>query len=144
MSLSQISTFPRFVYLNAYAFLLVFGGIGIALFPAFRIGWYLVVLQIIIVFVCLKNGIKIFRSWNDKKRKYEILMQKNSTEFRPDTFTEYVQAPCGQLLTKIVLKDLGKTHEYKNLLKLKQPFGKILKKACKEQKTVVYTNNQNL
>ncbi len=144
MSGSKISTFPRFLYLNVYAFLLVFGGIGIAFFPCFRIGWWLVALQVVIVLVCLKNGIKIFRSWSDKKRKYEILMQKNSAEFRPDTFTEYMQAPCGQLLAKIVLKDLGKTHKYRELLKLKQPLRKLIKEGCKKQKTVVYINNQNL
>ena len=141
MSASKISTLPRFLYLNAYAFLLVFGGIGIAFIPCYRVGWYIVALQIVVVFVCIKNGIKIFHSWNDKKRKYEILMQKNNKEFRSDSFTEYIQAPCGQILTKIVLKDLNKTHEYRNLLKLKQPLWKTIKKGCKKQKTVVYINN---
>lgn len=71
-------------------------------------------------------------------------MQRNENTFRPDTFTEYMQAPCGRLLVKIVLKDLNQTDKYKILKKLKQPLIKTLKKSCKKQKTVIYTNlNQN-
>ncbi|MDR1543168.1 MAG: hypothetical protein LBS50_01905 [Prevotellaceae bacterium] len=142
--LSEISTFSRFLYLNAYAFLLAFGGIGIALMPCYRIGWWLVALQVVLFWICEKNALRIFRSWSDKKRKYAVLMQKNSAEFRPDTFTEYVQAPCGQLLVKIVLADLNKPYEYRNLLKLKQPLWKMLKTGCKSQKTVIYINNKKL
>ncbi|MDR1592785.1 MAG: hypothetical protein LBS16_07925 [Prevotellaceae bacterium] len=141
---SDISTFPRFLYLNAYAFLLTFGGIGIALMPCYRIGWWLTALQVVVVWICEKNALRIFRSWSDKKRKYAVLMQKNSAEFRPDTFAEYVQAPCGQLLVKIVLTDLRKNHEYKNLLKLKQPLWTMLTTGCKPQKTVIFINDKNL
>jgi hypothetical protein len=144
MAISEISTFSRFLYLNTYAFLLVFGGIGIALIPCYLVSWWLVAIQAIIVVICIKNGLKIFRSWPDKKRKYMILMQRNETEFRLDTFTEFMQAPCGQLLTKIVLADLEKSYEYKKLKIIKQPFLKTIKQSCKPQKTVVYTNENNL
>ena len=140
MSVSKISTFPRFLYLNAYAILLAFGGIGIALVPCYEVGWWLVALQVIAFYLCEKNALKIFRSWDDKKRKYTVLMQKNENQFRPDTFTDYMQAPCGQLLAKIVLADLNKSSEYRNLLKLKKPLWKLLKSSCKPQKTVVFIN----
>ena len=140
MSVSKISTFPRFLYLNVYAFSLAFGGIGIALIPCYKVGWWLVALQVIAFYVCERNAFKIFSSWNDKKRKYDILIQKNEVEFRPDTFTDYMQAPCGQLLAKIVLADLNKSSEYKNLLKLKKPLWKLLKSSCKPQKTVIFIN----
>lgn len=142
MAVSKISTLPRFLYLNAYAFLLAFGGIGIAFIPCYLVHWMLVVLQIILVLICEKNAVRIFRSWKDKQRKYDVLMQRNMTEIRPDTFSEYVQAPCGRLLIKIVLADLHQQDTYKNILKLKQPLWKTLKTSCKTQKTVVYINDK--
>ncbi|MBR5469821.1 MAG: hypothetical protein IKU78_05090 [Paludibacteraceae bacterium] len=141
MNKQTIVTFPRFLYLNTYAFLLLVGGIGIVLFPFYQIYKWLFVPQIIIALICLKNSWRIFHSWNDKKRKYNILIQRNSDNFRPDTFYEYMQAPCGRLLVKIVLKDLNISSKYSNLKKMKQPFFTVLKNSCKTQKTVIYTNS---
>ena len=42
--------------------------------------------------------------------------------FRADTFAEYMKAPCGRLLTILVLKDLGYIKYY----------GELRKKARKE------------
>ena len=53
-------------------------------------------------------------------------MGKNKNEFRPETFKAFMQMPCGRLLTKAVLKDLGKKSEYKNLIKYKTPFLKLI------------------
>lgn len=139
-----IVTLSRFLYLNTYAFLLLVGGIGMVFIPLYKINKWLFIIQIVITFVCWKNSLRIFRSWNDKKRKYKILMQRNSECFRPDTFREYMQAPCGRLLVKIVLNDLNLSHEYNTLKKLKQPFIKTLKNSCKSQKTIVYINKNNL
>lgn len=139
-----IVTLSRFLYLNTYAFLLLVGGIGILFIPLYKINKWLFIIQIVITFVCWKNSLRIFRSWNDKKRKYKILMQRNCDCFRPDTFCEYMQAPCGRLLVKIVLNDLNLSHEYNTLKKLKQPFITTLKNSCKSQKTIVYINKNNL
>jgi len=122
MSEKPIATFGRFIYLNAYAFLLLFMGAGIAFIPIYRFGqWWLVAVQAVSVFIILKGSVEIFRSWNDKKRKYHVLFERNAETIRPDTFSEYMKAPCGRLLVKIVLKDLDKQNEYKNLTKAHKP-----------------------
>jgi hypothetical protein len=53
-----------------------------------------------------------------------------------------MQMPCGRLLTKAVLKDLGKKSEYKNLIKYKTPFLKSIKNNFVPEKTVIYINEE--
>lgn len=142
MNKQTIVTFTRFLYLNIYAFLLLVGGIGIFFIPLYEINVWFLLPQSIVALVCLKNSLRIFKSWSDKKRKYDVLMQRNANGFRPDTFSEYMQAPCGRLLVRIVLEDLGISDEYKTLKKLRQPFFATVKKSCTPQKTVVYTNKK--
>lgn len=135
-----ISTFPRFLYLNLYAILLAVIGITVVFIPVYKISWFCVIAQVIIVFVCIKGAYGIFSSWDDKKRKYIILCERNKDKIRYDTFSEYMSAPCGRLLAKIVLKDLGHSEEYKVLQKMREPFFKEIRKNCLPQKTVVYIN----
>lgn len=136
-----ISTFPRFIYLNAYAFLLIFLGIGIALYPFYAIHYICVVPQAIAVISCIKVAYRIFSTWDDKKRKYTVLMQRNTPGFRPDTFSEYMQAPCGRLLCRVVLHDMRKTDKYVELKHLKKPLRVLLHEGCEPKKTVVYINS---
>lgn len=140
MSEQTISTFPRYLYLNSYAFLLLAMGVGIALIPCYRVGWWLLVPQVSGTVLCLKGAYGIFASWEDKKRKYCILMERNRAELRPDTFTEFMQAPCGRLLSRVVLTDLGRSEAYPTLQRLKKPLRERLQEGCKPQKTVVYIN----
>lgn len=135
-----ISTFPRFMYLNAYAFLLLLVGIGIMLLPGYRISWWLLLPQAIVAIPCLKGAHGIFASWKDKKRKYDLLIQRNAEQFRPDTFTEFMHAPCGRLLAKIVLEDMHCPERYRELKHLRQPFIKQLRKNCRPRKHTVYVN----
>ena len=51
-----------------------------------------------------------------------------------------MQAPCGRLLTKAVLKDLGESKRYKELLVYKVPVIESLKHNCTTQRTKVYIN----
>ena len=132
-----ISTVPRFIYLNAYAFLLLLVAVGIGIVPFNKIGWWGVLIQVILVLICLKGSYSIFSSWNEKKRKYMVLMERNKQEIRHDTFSEYMKAPCGRLLAKIVLKDLRKPDEYKTLRKMRAPFVQELKQNCTFAKTTV-------
>lgn len=67
-------------------------------------------------------------------------MGKNKNEFRPDSFQVFMQAPCGRLLTKTVLKDLNLKEKYKELLVYKEPFFVSLKKGCQKQETKIYIN----
>jgi hypothetical protein len=137
----SISTFPRFLYLNIYAFLILLIGGGISVLPLYKISWWLVAVQAAIVIPCLKGGIGILQSWGDKKRKYHVLMERNKDKIRPDTFESYMEAPCGRLLVRIVLKDLGKQKEFKNLKVARKPLKVRLKESCTQQKTVVHTFN---
>ena len=112
----------RFLYLNTYSFLLLFGGIILILISFLGIPKLLTIPSIIISFFFFYNSVKLFSSWNDKKVKCEILYKKNINEFRPDTFKVFMQAPCGRLVTKVVLKDLNQKEKYKELLIYKEPF----------------------
>ena len=136
-----IETFTRFLYLNSYALLLISIGAGVTFLPLYRWGgWWLVVPQAVAVYFCLKGAYKILSSWNDKKRKYRVLMERNTPTLRPETFTEFMQAPCGKLLSKVVLKDLGQSEAYESLKNLEEPLLQRLRKACKPQKTTIYIN----
>lgn len=133
-------TLVEFLYLNIYGILLLIGGIAISLYPFWRQSIWLVVPQVLVAYPFLSGAYKILMGWNDKKRKYEILMERNKDNFRPDTFQEFMQAPCGRLLAKQVLKDLGKQEKYTELVKLKMPFRQRLRKGCQRQKVKVYIN----
>ena len=132
--------FFRFVYLNAYAFLLACCGMAVILIPLFKISKWLLVPQIIVGLFCMEQSYQLFSTWKDKKRKYEILIGKNKDCFRPDSFKKFVQAPCGRLLTKAVLKDLGIREKYKELLVYKIPFFDFVKQNCVKQETKIYIN----
>lgn len=138
-----ICTFQRFLFLNFYAFLLLFGGIGIGVIPLYQKSLFLIIPQVILVIVCIRGSISIFSSWDKKKREYSILYQKNENSIHPSSFTDYMQAPCGRLLTLIVLKDLGKLSSYKELKSLRKPFIERLKDGCTGQKTVVTIYKQD-
>lgn len=144
MTENTISTTSRFIYLNTYAFLLIFMGIGIVLIPLYKISPWFLAAQVIGLLICEKNGIGILRSWKDKKRKYRILMERNAAGIRPDSFSEYMQAPCGRLLVKVVLEDLGKKEEYASLLRLREPFMDRLKAGCRPAKTTIYVRGKKL
>lgn len=135
-----IATPARFVYLNLWAFFLLFLGIGVALIPCYKVGTLLLVVQIITVFFIEKGAVKIFYTWDDKKRKYVVLMERNRSQFRPDTFDEYMQAPCGRLLVKVVLKDLGMPERYEELKKLKLAFWSCKKENFRRQTVSIRFN----
>ncbi len=132
--------FFRFLYLNTYSFLLLFCGIFTVLIPLFRISKWLIIPQLIVSLFCLKQAAHLFLTWKDKKIKYEILMGKNKNVFRPDSFKIFMQAPCGRLLTKAVLKDLGLSNKYKELLIYKEPLIISIKNGCIKQETKIYIN----
>ncbi|GEM_PF-3409024 len=69
-------------------------------------------------------------------------MTRNNDAFREDTFSEYMKAPCGRLLVKIVLKDLGINHQYSGLLKYKTSFIAYIRDNRKTQKVKIVFHNQ--
>ena len=77
-----------------------------------------------------------------KKRKYQILITRNNDTFREDTFSEYMKAPCGRLLVKLVLRDLGISNQYCGLLKYKTLFIASIRESRKTQGfKIVFHNN---
>ncbi len=139
---SRISTFGRFNYLNIYAYLLLIMGVGISFLPLYKVHWLLLVAQIITVIAMLHVSVKIFNSWGSKKRSYAVLMERNRNGVREETFKEYMLAPCGRLLVKIVLTDLGERHQYKKLSKMYSitlsNCINAVKESRKPKRTVVY------
>ena len=87
-------------------------------------------------------AMKIFSSWPEKKRVYKVLIERNEKGLRPETFNDYMQAPCGRLLAHIVLKDLGRQDQFAELDKLQKHFWQIKKSDClpKETRIVIYDN----
>ena len=137
-----IATPWRFLYLNFYAWLLLALALAAVLVPLWRRSLWFLLLQLPVAFVCLKGGMGILSGWPDKKKKYAILMERNSVALRPDTFAVYAKAPCGRLLIRVVLADLGHAREYRALLRgLPRPtLRDRLREACPRRATTIYVN----
>jgi hypothetical protein len=134
----------RFLYLNIYAFLIVFAGILTLLLPFYLITkWILIAQGIVAIKLFLISG-RLFSTWNAKKREIALLVNRNKNEFRPDTFEVYMQAPCGRLVVREALKELNIQREYKTLLKLQKPLLERLKNNCIPAKTVIFINEESL
>lgn len=134
----------RFIYLNTYSFILLFCGILLASLPLYKITILLVIPQIIICFLFLKFSLQLFYMWEDKKRKFRILMEKNKKAFNSDSFKIFMQAPCGRLLIKTVLKELGMKERYKELSIYKQPLFITIRNGCVKQKTKIYIKENQI
>ncbi len=108
--------------------------------PLFKVSKPLIIPQVLIALLFIKQAAQLFSTWKDKKIKYEILIGKNKNGFRSDSFKIFMQAPCGRLLVKAVLKDLGLKQEYKNLLVYREPLSVSIKNGCISQETKIYIN----
>ena len=133
-----LDTPKRYIYLNTYAFLLLLAAISIGCLPLYQLGVWYIVAQAVVALVFVSYAIKIFKQFKAKKRRYAKLIEINEKELVVESFEEYMQAPCGRLLVKVVLSDIGKPQAYASLKKLKAPLYERLKKACVPQKTVIY------
>jgi hypothetical protein len=132
-----------FLYLNIYSFLIVCAGILILALPFYMLSkWSLIVQGIVAIKLFTVAG-KLFSAWEDKKEKVDILIKRNRDEFRPDTFSVFMQAPCSRLMVHYVLRNLNKQQEYKALLKLQKPLLERLRNNCMPVKTVIYINEDN-
>ena len=132
--------FIRFAYLNTYSFLLLICGAIPAVIPLYRISMLLLLLQISGSLLLFYSSVKLFSTWRDKKIKYEVLLAKNRNGFRQESFKVFMQAPCGRLLTKAVLADLGLKDKYRELLAYKEPFFDSVKNGFKTTRTRIYMN----
>lgn len=134
-----ISTPARWIYLNLYSCLLLFLGAGIMFLGVWLVGSLLFLGLALILggLFLLRIGGRMILSWGDKKRKYAVLMERNRAELRPDTFSEYVGAPCGRLLTRLVLKDLGISERWPEVASQRKPLAARFKEACRPEVTRV-------
>lgn len=71
-----ICTFQRFLFLNFYAFLLLFGGIGIGVIPLYQKSLWYIAPQLIFVIICIRGSIGIFSSWEQKKERIFYFVSK--------------------------------------------------------------------
>jgi hypothetical protein len=117
-------------------------GILILAIPFFIISkWILIAQGIIAIKLFVISG-KMFSAWGNKKKEIDILTKRNQNEFRPDTFEIFMQAPCGRLVTRQVLKDLNKQNEYKNLLKFRKPLLEVMRENCVTPDAKIYINEE--
>lgn len=137
-----IQTVPRYIYINAYAFLLLFLCIGFTVLSFIFYFGILFIVCLLLALFCLRMSIKIFATWPGKLRHYDKLMKLNTPVFSPDSFKDYIQAPCGCLLTRVVLKDLGKSDQYHSLCKLRLPLRKRIRSACEPHETVIFIRDK--
>ena len=141
---SKKSNVARFLFINIYSFLIVFAGILTLAFPFYLISrWTLVIQGIIAIKLFMISG-KLFSTWENKKKEIDILTKRNEIEFRPDTFIKFLYAPCGRLVVRQTLRNLNKSGEYKNILKLRKPLLERLKDNCIPSKTIIYINEDVL
>jgi hypothetical protein len=123
-----------------YSFLLILAGAFVLLIPLYKINFWILIIQGITAIYFFTVAKKLFSTWGEKKKKIEILKNRNRDVFRPDTFEVYMQAPCGRLVVRAVLADMEKSNEYKNLLVYKKPFLSMMKENCASQKATIYIN----
>ena len=134
----------RFLYLNIYSFLLVFAGILTIAAPFYIFSKWAILVQGIVAVVFFVLSGTLFSKWESKKREIEFLTARNQNGFRPDTFTVFMQAPCGRLIVREALRDLNMRDEYKSLLKLRKPLLEQLRDNSTTTKTVIYINEDFL
>jgi hypothetical protein len=111
----SIESVKRFLYLNIYAFTLLGIAIVIALLPLYEFSWLYMLIQYPLAIGLAYWGFDIISRWDRKVKDYNLLIERNKQVFRSDTFTGHMMVPCGRLLTKLVLKDLGHEDKYKEL-----------------------------
>ena len=75
---------------------------------------------------------------------YAILMAKNRKAFSAETFKMYMKAPCGRILAKAVLHDIGLQYKYKELLVYKEPLLVSIKNNLIPIETKIYINEEAL
>jgi hypothetical protein len=130
----------KYLYLNFYAFLLVIAGILVLAAPLYRLWVWLIILQVAAAIYLFVAVGRIFSMYKSKNREIALLINRNSSEFHPDTFKLYMQAPCGRLVVIWALRQMGMARRYKELLPMKKSILENLKEGCQPVETVVYIN----
>lgn len=134
--------FLFYLYINTYSNLLTFLGILILVVPLFKISFFFLIPQIFIALCLFAAASPIYASYPQKVRSYKLLVAKNRKTFKEDSFVIYMKAPCGRLITRAVLKEVGLKEKYKELKKYKPTIIETIKKGCEKPQAKVYINEE--
>lgn len=109
------------IRLNLWAFLL--DGLGVLLLVSgtgvawlTEIWWWIFPFAIL-GFIPLKEGLRIHSTTPAKLKSFAVLLGKNRRELRPESFRIFLKAPCGRIIVREVLGELGKKQEYSQIKK---------------------------
>ena len=80
--------------------------------------------------------------WEHKKRQYVLLMAKNKKSFSAESFKIYMKAPCGRIMARAVLNDLGIREKYRELLAYREPLLVSIKNNFVPQDAKIYINEE--
>ena len=94
----------KFIFINAYAFVLLLLGVAIILIP---INIVMIILKCACAVLCIVGAVNIFMQWKRKNRMIKILLKRNADEFNPDSFDAYMETFCSQLVVAYVLIKIG-------------------------------------
>ncbi len=86
--------------------------------------------RLLTCFVCIYPiliSVRLFQALPLKVRSVLILFRKNRLSIKPVSFENYMVAPCGRQVVKIVLNKLNRTEQYP-ILRKKFPISIFLKK----------------
>jgi len=112
----------RWLSLNRYALALDAGvvvSIGLALlFWSLTGWWWLVFPGGFIGFSLLGSAVRLHGLSEHKHRSLALLIMRNRLRYRPETFELYMRAPCGRVLVRHALQEIGRTKEYATLRRL--------------------------
>jgi hypothetical protein len=118
--LSEKQFILKFIFwFNIYGNLLMLTGLIIVLLVLFK--WHSIIslAAVFIALVCFICGIKITFKFG-KKRQFYYIIEKGILKngYRDDYFENGFMDPCFRMISKQILKDIGKADEYKRLKSL--------------------------
>jgi hypothetical protein len=119
-------------------------GVLLLIIPLYKVSWVLFAIQCLITIKLLLISARLFSTWDMKKREIILLRNRNSTNFRPETFKIYMQAPCSRLVVRVVLNELNLRIKYKELLIYKKPFLVMIRDNLKPVEQSIYINDDYL
>lgn len=104
------------IYLNLYSLLLLAFAVLAAFAPLWAVSRLFLFLQIPAALWLCAQSFRLFSTYPEKKRMVAILLGRNRDEFRPASFAPYMKAPCSRLVVRRVLRILGQSPRYGELL----------------------------
>lgn len=101
----------------------------------------ILIIGIVASLIFLFNGVRLHSHFTARVRTLNILIAKNRTKLREDTFAEFMYAPCGRLLVKEALDTLGLPDEYARVAKRHPLFSRSHMKHRFSLEIVPYTES---